>query len=294
MQVFERDLMTNLLSLQESLAEEWYEHGDYHAFVVSDPKRRQIHKASVRDRIVHRAVYRNLYPYFDKRFIFDSYSCRSGKGTHRAVDRFRCFGRKASRNHRKTVWVLKCDIRTFFASIDHSVLLAILNRAISDRRTMHLISKIVSSYSANSTPGVGLPLGNLTSQLFSNVYMNEFDQFMKHVLKVKYYIRYADDFVLISHNRRYLEQILPLLRDFLTRELRLELHPKKIELRTFASGADFLGWVHFPRHRVLRTTTKRRVLRSLSDDPSPGAVASYLGLLKHGDTYRLRSRFGFW
>src|ERR1700687_4678103 len=192
-------LTDNILQLHADLANFSYAHGGYRAFNISDPKPRNIHKAAVRDRVLHHAIYRKLYPFFDKTFIADSYSCRLNKGTHKALNRFAIFGRQSSRNHTKTVWLLKCDIRKFFASVDHAVLLDILASYIGDFEIMLLLQEIIDSFSAS--PGKGLPLGNLTSQLFCNVYMNELDQFVKHKLKAKHYIRYADDFVFFSRNK---------------------------------------------------------------------------------------------
>ena len=117
--------------------------------------------------------------------------------------------------------------------------------------------------------------------------MNEFDQFVKHKLRVKYYIRYADDFVVLSDSKNYLENLLPKINDFLDESLKLSLHPDKIFIKTIASGVDFLGWVHFPKHRVLRTTTKRRMLKKLKNNPKNETLQSYLGLLKHGNAYKL-------
>ena len=135
----------------------------------------------------------------------------------------------------------------------------------------------------------GLPLGNLTSQLFINIYMNEFDQFVKHNLKAKYYIRYADDFVVLYQDRSWLEEILPQMEDFLLEKLKLNLHPNKIFIKTLSSGVDFLGWVHFSDHRVLRTTTKRRMFKRINENPKTETVDSYLGLLKHGNTNKLKN-----
>ncbi|MCX6739397.1 MAG: reverse transcriptase/maturase family protein [Candidatus Parcubacteria bacterium] len=283
---FSLHLMENLTALHRELSDGSYCHGEYHAFNICDPKPRNIHKATVRDRIVHRALYRKLYPFFDKTFISDSYSCRVGKGTHKAGKRFISFARKVGKNNTKTVWVLKCDIRKFFASIDHEVLKGILRKYISDEKILGLLDVVIESFS--TTEGKGLPLGNLTSQLFANVHMNEFDQFAKHKLKAKYYVRYADDFVFLSVERACLEKQIPLIGDFLSRELKIELHPQKLFLKTLVSGVDFLGWVHFPDHCVLRTTTKRRMLKRIATHPTKGTFASYLGLLKHGNAGKLK------
>lgn len=284
-QAFARHLLDNIVSLHSDLANLDYQHGGYKAFAINDPKPRQIHKASVRDRLLHHAVYRVLYPFFDRTFIADSFSCRIDKGTLKAIERFQTMGRQVSRNNTRTCWVLKCDIRKFFANIDHGVLLQILSKYVPDSDILWLLKNVIDSF--ETKPGVGLPLGNLTSQLFVNVYMNEFDQFVKHKLKWKQYIRYADDFVFLSDDRTTLATILPLAGEYLTAKLKLQLHPDKVFIKTLASGVDFLGWVHFPTHRVLRTTAKRRMMARIIEHGTPETVQSYLGLLQHGNTRKL-------
>lgn len=285
-QEFQRDLMTNIISLHSELKNKTYAHSPYEAFNISDPKPRNIHKATVRDRLLHHAIYRILYPYFDKKFIHDSYSCRNMKGVHKALEQFKLYSHKASKNHRKTVWVLKCDIKKFFASIDHEILIRILDREIEDKDIVCLLREIINSFHSTEE-GMGLPLGNLTSQLLVNIYMNEFDQFVKHKIKAKYYIRYADDFLIMSTDRGCLLKTLNQFNNFLTTSLKLSLHPKKIFIKTFASGVDFLGWVHFPDHRVIRTTTKGRMLKRLKVNRSEATLQSYKGLLSHGNTHKL-------
>jgi RNA-directed DNA polymerase len=285
-QEFKLKLMDNILDLHTDLKNRIYAHDKYQAFKVNDPKPRDIHKASVRDRVLHRAIYRILYPFFDKKFILDSYSCRLDKGTHKALDRFQDFGKRASFNHTKTVWVLKGDIKKCFASIDQQILFEILKKNIKDVNVLILLRTIIKSFSS----GViykGLPLGNLTSQLFINIYLNEFDQFVKHKLKFKYYIRYADDFVFFSQDKNELEEIVPVISQFLLERLKLTIHPKKLFIKTLASGVDFLGWVHFPYHRVLRTSTKWRMFRRLEKTQKEETIQSYLGMLGHGNGYKL-------
>lgn len=289
-QEFQSHLMDNLLTLQADLKEGVYKHSSYYAFKVSDPKPRDIHKASVRDRLLHHAIYRVLYPSFDKRWIADSYSCRINKGTHRALRRFKSFAAIVSKNNTRTCWVLKCDIRKFFASIDQSLLLKIVGKHVVDAKIKRLIAEVVGSFHSTG-PGKGLPLGNLTSQLLVNVYMNEFDQFVKHILKAKYYIRYADDFVLLSGSRLELEAQLVHIRQFLHKELLLELHPHKVSITTLASGIDFLGWVNFPTHRVLCTSTKRRMIRNLQSGRKEARLQSYRGLLSHGNAHKLSTQY---
>ena len=295
-QEFQLHLMDNVLSLNNDLKNKTYVHGGYHAFNISDPKPRNIHKASVRDRLLHHAIYRILYLHFDKKFISDSFSCRLNKGTHKAINRFHDFSRKVSKNNTKTCSVLKCDIKKFFANIDHNILKKILSKCLFDTEVIWLLSQVIDSF---ETPNhiyaiadickKGLPLGNLTSQLFANIYMNEFDHFVKRELKVKYYIRYADDFVILSDSKGYLETLRPNISDFLEKELKLRLHPEKVFIKTIASGVNFLGWVHFPKHRVLRTSTKRKMFRNIKNNQKPETVQSYLGMLSHGDGYKIRS-----
>ncbi len=280
--------MDNLLSLHNDLKSKTYQHANYEAFRVSDPKPRSIHKASVRDRLLHRALYRILYPFFDRTFIYDSYSCRFGKGTHKALDRFRSLAHQVSKNHTKTVWVLKCDVRKFFASIDHDTLVEIIKDYVFDADTLFLLSKIIRSFHSTQN-GVGLPLGNLTSQLFANVYLNQLDQFVKNKIKARYYLRYADDFVVMSQDKNWLLIILSELNYFLLQNLKLVLHPDKISIKTLASGIDFLGWVHFPDHRVLRRATRRRMFKNIErQEKRRETIASYLGLINHGNTYKLK------
>ena len=286
-QEFSMRLIDNLISLHRDLSNHNYKHGSYQAFNICDPKPRNIHKANVRDRLVHHAIYRILYPFFDKIFIADSYSCRIDKGTHKAIKRFREFYFKVSKNNTRTCWVLKCDVRKFFANIDHKVLMDILGQYIIDQRVIGLLQEIIGSF-YSSEIGVGLPLGNLTSQLLVNIYMNEFDQFVKHKLKIRYYIRYADDFVIFSDNKEWLEEIIPPISNFLNEKLELELHPEKIFVKTVASGIDFLGWVHFSDHRVLRTSTKRRMVKRIGKILKPVTLNSYFGLMSHGNTKKLQ------
>ncbi len=311
-QEFGYQLMDNIIALHTDLANKTYAHGGYQSFRICDPKPRHIHKASVRDRLLHHAIYRILYPFFDHTFIADSFSCRDEKGTHKALNRFRVIAYKVSRNHTVTCWVLQCDIKKFFASIDHTILLRILREHIPDQDIMWLLGQVIRSfrtdivlsralqwrgdlrlprrYTPRNDSKVGLPLGNLTSQLFANVYMNEFDQFAKHRLKAKHYIRYADDFVLMNEEKQWLETQLPRIAQFLQERLHISLHENKVIVQTFASGVDYLGWVHFIDHRVLRRATKRRMMRRIKELPTEEILQSYLGLLQHGNAFQTQEQ----
>ena len=281
-QVFERDLMTNILELHKNLKDRSYKHSDYTHFKINDPKPRDIHKAIVCDRVVHHLLYDFLYPIFNNTFISDSYSCRLGKGTHKGLHKFRKYILKKSLNKKKQCFVLKCDIKKFFTNINHNILKEILEKKIKDDDLLNLLSNIIDSFQ------VGLPLGNLTSQLLVNIYMNEFDQYVKHKLKIKYYIRYADDFVILSEDRDYLESVLEKMSDFLNTKLKLQLHPNKVSIQSIYCGVDFLGWIDFSTHRVLRTVTKKRMFRNLkNNDYKEESLASYVGMLKVGNGYKI-------
>lgn len=293
-QEFAMNLGDEIVALHDELMSGGYQHGSYHHFAINDSKPRDIHKATVRDRLLHHAIHRKLYSFFSDMFISDSFSCQTGKGMHRAINRFRSMARKVSRNHTRTCWVLKCDIRKFFASIDHRILLAILEQQIEDRRLLDLLGRVVGSFEFST--GKGLPLGNLTSQLLANVYMNKLDQFVKQILRVKWYIRYADDFVFLSEDRNALVAHLSAVESFLSSRLLLRLHPDKVTIETVAYGVDFLGWVHFPNHRVLRTKTKRRMMNRIRKHPNNETLQSYRGLLDHGNAFELQEKMknGYW
>jgi hypothetical protein len=298
--IFEADLEENLFQLHEDLRKEKYVHGSYQAFVVHDPKERNIHKASVRDRIVHRAVFRVLYPLLDRGFIHDSYSSRDNKSTHKANKRFRSFALAASRNNTRPIYILKCDVKKFFDSVDHEILIRLLRRKISDVRAVALLRGILSSFYV--LPGKGIPLGNLTSQLFSNIYLNHLDQYVKRRLQVKQYIRYADDLVIVSPDRSGFGCLIRHLGDFLRTELFLDLHPRKLFIRKWHQGVDFLGYVSHPGYSILRTSTRRRITRKMQEvmenlrdgnidlKSFMQSVQSYRGVLKHCKSHKLTRR----
>lgn len=290
-QEFAIHLADNILDLHNDLKSDRYLHGEYYSFNISDPKPRNIHKATIRDRVLHHAIYRVMYPYFDTKFLRDSYSCRVMKGTHRATKQLKRFYYKSSRNNTKTVWALKCDVKKFFASIDHKILFMILGKYIRDSLIINLLQKIVDSFSTSNTPCVGLPLGNLTSQLLVNIYLHELDFFIKHELRLKYYTRYADDFLIICNNREDCLATLKQISNFLNRNLKLKLHRNKVHIKTFSSGVDFLGWVYFYTHSVLRKKTADRIEKKMKkEEVSEQAVISYRGLLSHGNTWKLRNK----
>ena len=276
---YELDLEDHLFDLRGDLLADRYFHDPYVSFTIHDPKQRWIHKATVKDRVVHQAIVNVIEPLFERVFIHDSYSCRLDKGTHASVDRLRTFLHKASQNNTRTVYVLKCDVQKFFASVNHEVLFSLLQRRIHGDRTVDLIQRSIRSFSASE--GRGIPLGNLTSQLFANIYMNELDRFVKHGLREKYYLRYCDDFVIIGSDHGALLDLIDPINVFLHSTLRLALHPKKISIRTWNQGVDFVGHVLMPHATVLRTKTAQRMLRRAD----VWNVASYLGICGHVDAF---------
>jgi len=297
-QEFDYSLEDNIFELHRELKTKTYRHSNYKSFHIQDPKLRRIHKACVKDRVLHHAIFRILYSVFDRAFIFDSYSCRIGKGTHRAVDRLQRFAAKTGRGNTRNCFVLKCDIKKFFDSIDHNILIALIQNKVKDSGTIWLLEQIIESFSL--APGKGLPLGNITSQLFANIYLNELDQFVKHQLKVKYYIRYSDDFVILSDNEEYLRGLILKIEKFLKEKMKLSFHPNKVIIRKYRQGIDFLGYVNFPYHRILRAKTQRRMFKKIElnvEKLKRGLIAkesfsqslqSYYGVLKHCDGHKLK------
>lgn len=312
-QTFEFRLEQNLFQLHRDLTAKQYKHQIYTGFYIRDPKVRHIHKASARDRILHHAVFRVLNPIFDKTFIPASFSCRIGKGVHKGVLEIERMIRAESRNFTRPCFALKCDVKKFFDTVDHQMLMAILRKKIADADALWLLQEIIGSFTTkqrNLFDRQGLPIGNLTSQLFANIYMNEFDQFVKHELRLQCYARYTDDFVIISANKQYLEKLIDPIKTFLQDKLNLKLHPKKISLRACHQGIDFLGYVALPYYRLMRTKTRKRIFRklkarisqyrsgSISETTLSQSLQSYLGVLSHANTYQLsqdlQNQYWFW
>jgi retron-type reverse transcriptase len=279
---FEFNLEDNIFQLYQELKTITYKHSEYTSFFVQDPKLRHIHKAEVRDRIVHHLISKYLEQIYDKTFIHDSYSCRKNKGTHKAVDRLKTFSLKRGKNNKFNFYCLKCDIKRFFDSINHNVLIEVLKRKIKDSDVLNLIKEIIFSFQTEQ----GIPLGNLTSQYFANIYLDELDQFVKHTLRIKHYIRYTDDFLILNNNQNFLLDLIKPINQFLNDQLKLNLHPDKIIMRKHNQGIDFLGYVTLPHYRVLRTKTKKRMFKKINDKN----IQSYLGVLEHCDGYELKLR----
>ncbi len=265
---FRKDLKNNLLSLQRELINHTYEPQPMKTFVIRDPKTRVISASAFRDRIVHHALCNVIEPIFDKTFIYDSYANRKGKGTHAALRRFDYFKQKVSGNGKLLPnakdnnqvygYVLKADIKHYFYSVDHEIMMQVIGRKIKDKKILRLIKKILD----NHTSQIGMPIGNLTSQFFANVYLNELDYFVKHRLKAKYYIRYVDDFVILDASRERLEFYKSEINEFL-KTIKLELHPEKSRVYPLHRGVNLLGFRIFYYYKLPYKRNKRRFLSRL-------------------------------
>ncbi len=315
-EAFTFHLESELLKLQQGLSSETYLPGQYRQFHVYESKKRLISAAPFRDRVVHHAICNVIEPIFDTTFIYDSYACRVGKGTHAAVKRFREFLKRnrTSKAARSTnSYVLKCDIARYFPSIDHQILLNLLGRKIADERVMRLLSVIISHSPPEDGEPVwfpgddllaplrprGLPIGNQTSQFFANVYLNPFDHFVKETLRGKYYVRYVDDFVVLGNDKKRLHEVKEAMKEFLF-GLRLRLHDNKTQVFPAKEGTDFLGYRIFPTHLRVRKSNvhrfKRRLKRlqaayasgEITLEDVGNSIRSWLAHATHADSYQLR------
>lgn len=255
---FEENLVENLEQLQFELMTFTYSPKPLKTFILRDPKTRKISKSDFRDRIIHHAIVNILEPIFDKTFIYDSCANRIGKGNLFAIKRFDKFKRKVSRNGKTKGWFnenqikgfcLKADIKHYFNEVNHIILTKIIKRKINDENLIRLIIKILINGQAKN---VGMPLGNLTSQFFANIYLNELDYFLKHKLKAKYYIRYVDDFVILYNSKEQLITWNKEIANFLKEHLKLELHSQKSKIISLSRGIDFVGFRNFYYFRLLR------------------------------------------
>lgn len=278
-------LESNLRSLQSDLESDQYRHGGYKKFFVTDNKRREISVASIRDRVVHRLLYEYILSIYDKTFIYDAWSCRKGKGLLGAIERTQKFLKKFQNSF---IW--RTDIKKFFDNVDQNVLLRVLSIKITDPITFSLLKKVVGSYfvlaryerereSKNARQRKGMPIGNLTSQIFANVYLNELDRFVKHSIKPQAYLRYGDDFIVISKNLTELKKMREVITKFLREKLYLEINGKHDIIIKSAWGLKFLGVELFPGGRRLNRRNRFRILSRLK----AGNFGSYSGLVrKHG------------
>ncbi|MCD6311961.1 MAG: group II intron reverse transcriptase domain-containing protein, partial [Elusimicrobia bacterium] len=256
---FSYNLELNLIKISQHLKNHTYIPGKYHRFKVYEPKKREIAALPFRDRIVQHAFNNVVEPIFDKAFIFDSYACRKGKGTHKGMYRIVDFLRKLS----PSAYCLKGDIANYFPSIKHAVLLGLIEKKIQDADLMKLVKVIIFSNHTPGKSGYGIPVGNLTSQLFANIYLNYFDYFIKHQLHCKYYVRYVDDFIILSEDKRVLGKIFKQSEEFLYQKLELKLN-RKSSIFPVKQGIDFLGYRIWKTHRLLRKGSVKRMKKKIA------------------------------
>lgn len=247
---FEDDLKQNLLMLRSELLLHSYHPQPLKTFILRDPKTRKISVSSFRDRIVHHALVQILEPLFEKSFIYDSYANRFGKGTLAALNRFDYFKRKVSRNNTKHCFVLKVDIKHYFETVNHNILLKLIRRKINNAKVIRLIKQILKNH-AGKEANKGMPLGNYTSQFFANVYLHELDWFVKHQLTARHYLRYVDDFVILHNSKKLLYEYREKINYFLGLRLELELHPEKSKIVLLSEGVSLLGFRVFYHHKLL-------------------------------------------
>lgn len=279
--LFNYFLEYGLVDIKKQLEGENYVHGGYKEFVIRDSKKRTIRAPYFRDRVVHHALCNVIEPIFEKTFIFDSYACRKRKGTHRALKRLKTW-LKASEGY-----CLKCDISKYFDSVNQAVLLEIIKKKIKDKKVINLIKEIISSF--NKETKIGIPIGNLTSQLFANIFLNQLDQFVKRELRSKYFIRYMDDFLILGE-KQDLHYLKEKISDYLQFDLKLKLHPKKANIFPSSKGIDFLGYVIFKNHVLLRKSTVKRFLKKTKKVKKEERINAWFAYAKHTDSFRLTKK----
>lgn len=343
---FELNFESSLINLYESIVERSYKPERSICFMVQKPVKREIFAADFHDRVVHHLIYNYISPIFEKTFINDSYSCRKGKGTHYGIKRIDHFIRSCSQNYSHDCYILKLDIRGYFMSMNRNLLFEMVKQELLKKRkgiefdldlVLYLIEKTIFNDPTknciikgkkddwqglpktkslfHAKENCGLPIGNLTSQLFGNVYLNDFDHFVKRDLGIRYYGRYVDDFVLVHSSKHYLQSCIEHIRTYLKENLYLDLHPDKVYLQHYSKGVQYLGAIVKPHRIYVANRTKGNFFEAIGNqnriarDHKPtkedqqafqSSMNSYLGIMKHYKTYKLRKEMirndvsGFW
>ena len=322
---FEWQQEKNLFRLYQELKDGTYEIGKSICFVVTIPKPREVWAGAFRDRIVHHLIYNAVKERFENRFIKDTFSCIPKRGTLAGAIRARDFAKRITRNYSKTAYSMKADISNYFNSINKTILLDIIRRYVKEKWIMDLITQVINHDPRtnvflkskkelwdilpahkslfNAKKNKGLPIGNLTSQFFSNVYLNPLDQFVKHTLKIKYYCRYVDDVLLMHYDPKYLNYCYDMIDDFLKRNLDLCLNPRKKNMNHVSKGFDFVGHVIKPNRIYLRNTIIKKSFDTIKEWEKDknrykeenltifrNKLNSYLGMYIHVNGYRLRKK----
>lgn len=295
--MFTTDKEENLEKVRNAILNLNYEPSEYRYFKVYEPKERLIMALPFYDRVIQHAINNVLEPIFNKRFIFHSYACRKGKGMHGASDELQGLLYNWQKFHLdQPLYAIKADIHHYFQSINHDVLKAEIRKAIKDTGALKLIDRIID-HNGNMPEGIGIPVGNLTSQLFANIYLDKLDKFIKHTLGVKDYIRYMDDFIILSLDKDQLREWLAAIERFLQDELKLELNPKTTILAA-KNGIDFVGYKHRATHRKVRQDSIKRIKKTIkkcecgkiTKEQLQKSIQSWTGHAGHADSYNLRKK----
>jgi len=332
---FEIEYEENLLQLKEELENGTYSPKPSIAFIVNKPVKREIFAADFKDRVVHHWLINKLNPYLENHFIADSYSCRIGKGTHFGINRIDEFIKDCSKNYSEDAYILKLDVQGFFMHINRKILYKMLQNFIliqykgfDKGLVLEVTKKIIFNNAVlncsikgnkndwsdlprnkslfHSPPECGLPIGNLTSQIFANIYLHALDIFITQKIRNPYYGRYVDDFIIIHHDREFLKALIPQISNFLSIKLKLNLHPNKIYLQHYSKGVKFLGHIIKPNRIYISNRIKGNFFQAIhkqnriihNNRPTKeiliaflNSMNSYLGLMKHTKSYKLRKRF---
>ena len=282
---FEMHLEDNIFSLHEEVKNNAYRHSSYTHFQIFDSKKRDIYKAEIKDRIIHQIIYDYLLAIFEPLFISDSYASRKYKGQYKAIDTFRYFVRLVSGAHRKC-YVLKCDVRKYFDNVDHDILLNIIKEKVPCEKILRIIHQIILSFHSSDSAQKGIPLGNVTSQIFANIYLNSLDQYAKKELRCRLYVRYNDDIALIFQNNKGIVDIRDKIILFAKEKLFLEIPLNKTSIRKIGWGIDFLGFTILPEAILLRDKTKHKIYSNINNKN----IHSYLAILKHCNSFNLKTK----
>jgi hypothetical protein len=333
---FELNQETNLHALAKAIYERKYTPKPCIAFIIQKPVMREIFAADFTDRVIHHFIYRCIYPIIDRKLIYDTYSCRVGKGTLFGINRAEGFMRSCSQDFTQDAYVLKLDIEAYFMNMQHDILFDKVLKMLPPPKTsflgvsrdtlVYLIHEMIFNSVAencrikgsksdwiglppskslfNYPQNTGLPIGNLTSQVFGNVYMNDFDHFVKKEIKIKHYGRYVDDMIFFHHDKGYLENLIPDLSNFLLSNFKLKIHPNKIVLKSIKDGISFLGQVIKPHCKYTGNRTKSNFYLAIQEINKIMTVVpefswqqlcniraklnSYLGCMQHANSYNLR------
>jgi retron-type reverse transcriptase len=294
---FKNNLEENLITLQNELIWDMYKPEPYRQFIIKEPKQRLISAPTFRDRVVHHALCRIIDPVVENRMVYETFACRCGKGAHAAVRHIQKCARKAQRKW-GGYYVLKCDIKSFFPSVDHDVLMDIMRRHISDKKTLNLIGAIIRSYESPYQDGKGgIPIGALTSQLGANIVLTPFDHWIKEENHIEFYARYMDDFIILHSDKHYLRELLCKIESYLHNKLKLSLNPKT-GIFPGKNGIDFCGYRVWPTHIKPRKSTLKRAKKRLQKmtfmyktnpkifEHAKASIMGFMGYIRHCDGWR--------